>query len=361
MAATRGSSPAPSNRDISGDEGDAYDLRAMSAGPSGTGSSSYDESTGVRNPDKSMIIRRREANRLAAQRLRVRKKEYQDSLEDRVRQLEEERATLVHRLNEVEPRSSSQAYGWSSGPDRRGSWTGGESSGSRAPGNADTDLRVASLEAANRRLQEELKSVSEENERLQAKLEQWSRWERELATTARSPRPPSRLYSEPVGPLLWALHFTDFSHLDLFLVLVRPLSSLRRKPLPASSHLLYLQYQRYLLSLKGHPDCRHAYPILLLILGLLFLVETGRSQANQTHNRRAALTSRATPCDCHRYLLASMNRAVINNRLNRRGLVTILTRVHQRATKSLLALPQRAEGHFPLGLRFSNRQIRDGD
>ena len=56
--------------------------------------------------ESSLTKRRREANRLAAQRFRSRKKGYQDSLEERVRVLENEKAILQDQLRTV-PSSSS--------------------------------------------------------------------------------------------------------------------------------------------------------------------------------------------------------------------------------------------------------------
>lgn len=57
--------------------------------------------------ESSLTKRRREANRLAAQRFRSRKKGYQDSLEERVRVLENEKALLQDELRARPSASSS--------------------------------------------------------------------------------------------------------------------------------------------------------------------------------------------------------------------------------------------------------------
>jgi hypothetical protein len=99
--------------------------------------------------DDTLTLRRREANRLAAQRFRSRKKGYQDSLEEKIRVMEDERDVLLQRLGE-------------------------------APGDGkdatDPDVRVAALESANRHLRDELGSLREENDRLRDELEAWRRW-----------------------------------------------------------------------------------------------------------------------------------------------------------------------------------------
>lgn len=110
--------------------------------------------------EDNLTLRRREANRLAAQRFRSRKKGYQDSLEEKVRQLEEDKELLVRRLT-----------------DRRED--GSVVSPRRKDSTGDADVRVASLEAANRRLQDELRFVHEENDQLHKELDQWKRWDRE--------------------------------------------------------------------------------------------------------------------------------------------------------------------------------------
>ncbi len=116
-------------------------------GESSSGSRRDDATLNER--DESLTLRRREANRLAAQRFRSRKKGYQDSLEEKIRMMEDERDVLLQRLGE-------------------------------APGDAkdptDPDVRVAALESANRHLRDELGSLREENDRLRDELEAWRRW-----------------------------------------------------------------------------------------------------------------------------------------------------------------------------------------
>lgn len=132
---------------------------------------SHDETPISRGGNTS---RRREANRLAAQRFRSRKKGYQDSLEERIRVLEEERDVLLNRLGEGPGESSF----------RLSDSTGGQGPVLSAAGSPekkdvviDVDVRIASLEAANRRLQEELKVLYEENEALRDELDRWWRWD----------------------------------------------------------------------------------------------------------------------------------------------------------------------------------------
>lgn len=144
-----------------------------------------------------MILRRREANRLAAQRFRNRKKGYQDSLEERIRVLEEERAILNRRLEEAEeghiagrgypgPHANEHLMRrFEQGPSVLAGGPVRSASTSRisrfaSPSAADAELRVASLESANRRLQDELKRASEKISFLESNLDQWVRWEQSL-------------------------------------------------------------------------------------------------------------------------------------------------------------------------------------
>lgn len=144
-----------------------------------------------------MILRRREANRLAAQRFRNRKKGYQDSLEERIRVLEEERAVLTRRLEDAEdglvagrgypgPHGNEHLIrrfdpnpGMLGGPPSRSASTS-RLSRFASPSAADAELRVASLESANRRLQDELKRASERINHLEANLDQWIKWEQNM-------------------------------------------------------------------------------------------------------------------------------------------------------------------------------------
>jgi predicted nuclease with TOPRIM domain len=82
-----------------------------------------------------ITVRRREANRLAAQRFRSRKKGYQDSLEERIKALEEERDGLLRRQGET-PEGREEIRG----------------------------------------VYEENDRLAGENERLHRELENWKRW-----------------------------------------------------------------------------------------------------------------------------------------------------------------------------------------
>ncbi|KAK1925841.1 hypothetical protein DB88DRAFT_485315 [Papiliotrema laurentii] len=153
-------------------------------------------SRGPPSGEDSLTVRRREANRLAAQRFRSRKKGYQDSLEEKVRQLEEDKELLVRRLTEASgvplpPRRRSITRV----NDDRGEIRGVPKLG--ATGNinhalsperrempVDADVRIAALESANRRLQDELRCIHEENDKLRQELEHWRLWEREQRESA---------------------------------------------------------------------------------------------------------------------------------------------------------------------------------
>lgn len=115
--------------------------------------------------EDNLTLRRREANRLAAQRFRSRKKGYQDSLEEKVRQLEEDKELLVRKLTDA--------------PDRPSRLSSAVTSPERRDATADVDVRVAALEAANRRLRDELRVVHEENDRLHEELDEFRRRDRE--------------------------------------------------------------------------------------------------------------------------------------------------------------------------------------
>lgn len=150
-----------------------------------------------------MILRRREANRLAAQRFRNRKKGYQDSLEERVRTLEQERDELLERLEASEAaamgRDPHAVWSTPSAKHRR-SGTGTSAtflsrkggSGTLPPPITDESLRLSGVEAANRRLQDENKWLQEENARLQDTVERWVEWSRG--------HPRSRSYDAPYEP-----------------------------------------------------------------------------------------------------------------------------------------------------------------
>ncbi|KAL7420699.1 hypothetical protein Q5752_004650 [Cryptotrichosporon argae] len=198
---------SPSNTMQIDGHGGAGSVSGGEAGPSAGGGGGATEDV--------LALRRREANRLAAQRFRSRKKGYQDSLEERIRALEEEKDSLSRRLERAEDdgaggggggggrfgrasrRSpSSDPYPRSSMLSSRFGGTGGRSTSpvARSEAYADIELRVAGLESANRRLQDELRGVYDENDRLRAELERWREWTREsrAANVAREPRDRDR-------------------------------------------------------------------------------------------------------------------------------------------------------------------------
>lgn len=158
--------------------GEANDLATSSRGGGGNG---------------GITTRRREVNRLAAQRFRSRKKVYQNSLEERIRtlELEQKQNVIARRLDQSHQRPAqhdasyrqSEAYHPHS-PERTG---GG-------------DVRYATLESANRRLQHESRVVMEDNARLRNEVERWRKWERDQE----DPRLASVLASIPAdsGPAL---------------------------------------------------------------------------------------------------------------------------------------------------------------
>lgn len=119
--------------------------------------------------ESTVTVKRREANRLAAQRFRSRKKGYQDSLEDRIRVLEEEKDELLRRLGEPPERPTPNLNNSTSVVPPIGA-------GREEP---DIEARFTALEAANRRLRDEVRGVYEENDRLREELEGWRRWHHE--------------------------------------------------------------------------------------------------------------------------------------------------------------------------------------
>ncbi|WWC88448.1 uncharacterized protein L201_003359 [Kwoniella dendrophila CBS 6074] len=147
-------------------------------------------------------VRRREANRLAAQRFRSRKKGYQDSLEERIRILESEKEVLIRQLDEslshssrstssLQSRSSNvrnahgnvdgaDGHSWHTKPTPRNSTTSQRSnSPDRREPPCDNDVRIASLESANRRLQDDVRNLFDENEQLRDELRRWRSWNRD--------------------------------------------------------------------------------------------------------------------------------------------------------------------------------------
>lgn len=113
------------------------------------GNNSASASNGDLKED-TLTVRRREANRLAAQRFRSRKKGYQDSLEERIRVLEDDREGLLRQMGGA--------------PEMTG----------------NVDVRVAALEAANRRLRDEMSMLRADNDRLRDELEAWRRQDHRL-------------------------------------------------------------------------------------------------------------------------------------------------------------------------------------
>ena len=131
---------------------------------------------------ENMMLRRREANRLAAQRFRSRKKGYQESLEEKVRQLEEDKGVLMRRWDNPAA-APPDRYDHHLGPP---SWRTDRSRPQPDAGPShldypntsgmDPDVRIAGLEAANRRLQDELRLAAHENHRLSEELKMWQQW-----------------------------------------------------------------------------------------------------------------------------------------------------------------------------------------
>ena len=103
----------------------------------------------------NLTTKRREANRLAAQRFRSRKKGYQESLEEKVRELQEENAMLVRRLE-------SQAGPLPLLPAHLHAQPG--------------DIRFTALDSANRQLRDENRSLEAELRRLSSEVEMWRSW-----------------------------------------------------------------------------------------------------------------------------------------------------------------------------------------
>ncbi|WRT67997.1 uncharacterized protein IL334_004972 [Kwoniella shivajii] len=127
-------------------------------------------------------VRRREANRLAAQRFRSRKKGYQDSLEERIRVLETEKDVLIRQMDDShgsKPKHRSSSVRQASVDDwttasRKPKSTSSQRSPSPAP--LDADVRIAALESANRRLQDDLRRLTDENEQLRDEARRWKSW-----------------------------------------------------------------------------------------------------------------------------------------------------------------------------------------
>lgn len=134
----------------------------------------------------TMTARRREANRLAAQRFRSRKKGYQDSLEEKIKELEQENRALQGKLegkNETpqrDPSSSSKHvsydhYSWAANSHHAPPIL--PSSSAIRPDYIEVqhnhEFRIRHLEALNQALEEELREVREENKRLRDEFAHW--------------------------------------------------------------------------------------------------------------------------------------------------------------------------------------------
>lgn len=179
--------------------------------------------------DGHLSLRRREANRLAAQRFRSRKKGYQDSLENKIRQLEEDKELLVRHL------------------------TVGTDGRNVAPPSPAIDVAVcvAALESANRQLQDELTIVGEDNDELREELEQWRRWEREQREASRAAGERvstdvilaligSRVWSEPRSYLL--RHSGHHLRQDIFVYLPFALPPFKQRQLRRSQVRLIISH-----------------------------------------------------------------------------------------------------------------------
>ncbi|ORX37205.1 hypothetical protein BD324DRAFT_650811 [Kockovaella imperatae] len=135
---------------------------------------------------ENLTVRRREANRLAAQRFRSRKKGYQESLEEKIRQLQEENAALLNRM-EGRPNTFGGHYDLpfepmpheTSMPGMDRPTTVAEPSSNSQQHGPGPDIRIAALDSANRRLQEENRNLEEELRRMSGELEMWRRWSRQ--------------------------------------------------------------------------------------------------------------------------------------------------------------------------------------
>lgn len=134
--------------------GEANDLATSSRGGGGKG---------------GITTQRREANRLAAQRFRNRKKGYQNSLEERIRILEHEKDLIAKTLNQSHQRldPDDACYRqmealYPNSLNRIG----------------DGDVRYASLESVNRSLKSDWRGVMVVKASLKDEVELWRTWER---------------------------------------------------------------------------------------------------------------------------------------------------------------------------------------
>lgn len=181
-------SPSPSALSPERRHASAHSSNSANASANGTGGGDSATSSRGGGGEETLTLRRREANRLAAQRFRSRKKGYQDSLEERIRILEDEKDVIARRLDHTHQRPPSHDEGY---------YRQTETYPQRSPDRgADGEVRYASLESANRRLQDELRGVMEDNARLRDEVDRWRKWERDQRETSRpvpsaSHRPPA--------------------------------------------------------------------------------------------------------------------------------------------------------------------------
>ena len=103
----------------------------------------------------NLKTKRREANRLAAQRFRSRRKGYQESLEEKVRDLQEDNVMLLRRLE-------TQAGPLPPIPGQFHAQPG--------------DIRFTALDSANRQLRDENRALEAELRRLSSEVEMWRSW-----------------------------------------------------------------------------------------------------------------------------------------------------------------------------------------
>ncbi|WVN90528.1 uncharacterized protein L203_105764 [Cryptococcus depauperatus CBS 7841] len=143
--------------------------------------------TRKRSEEGPMTTRRREANRLAAQRFRNRKKGYQDSLEEKIKILEQENKALQVRLgghgDSRDPSSSSHIS--TSHIPFPGGWAEGSHHVTFAHQNAnlvsadimdiqhDHEVRIGYLEKVNQALEDEIQHMREENRILKVEFTRW--------------------------------------------------------------------------------------------------------------------------------------------------------------------------------------------
>ncbi|AAW47175.1 hypothetical protein CNBN1620 [Cryptococcus deneoformans B-3501A] len=166
----------------------------------------------------TMTARRREANRLAAQRFRSRKKGYQDSLEEKIKELEQVNRALQGKLegkNEISRDPSSSSAPAQHVSYDHYSWAVNSHHAPPIPPSSSTihhdyievqhdhEFRIRHLEKVNQALEEELREVREENKHLRDEFAHWRMstrdWSEEengrSASSNEPPLPPHRSHS----------------------------------------------------------------------------------------------------------------------------------------------------------------------